>query len=264
MSQLREKFLKLRAEGKSLAALTAYDYPTARLLDEAGLDLLLVGDSLGMVILGMPDTVDVSLEQMLHHTGAVVRGASKTPVVADLPRCASGSVAAARSAAQKLAEAGAQAVKIEGGREVLPQIEAIVGEQIEVIGHLGMLPQRVREEGGYFVKGRTREAAIALREDAQQLEKAGVAAIVLELVEKDVARTISQSLIIPTIGIGSGSGCTGQILVTHDLLGLCPWFRPAFVQPRAHLAEEVLRAAREFAEQVHKLGVSKAWQCQSS
>lgn len=251
MRSLREEFVERRQGGRRLAALTAYDYPMGRLLDEAGLDFILVGDSLGMVTLGMADTVDVTLEAMIHHTRAVARGVTRTPLVADLPRCASGSPDVAVKAARCLVEAGARGVKIEGGLEVLPHVEALRGSAIEVIGHLGMLPQRVREEGGYSIKGRREEEAKFLLESALALERAGVAAIVLELVEKSLAGRITESLRIPTIGIGSGQGCAGQILVTHDLLGLTPWFRPAFVRPRAELAREISRAVGEFVRDVH-------------
>lgn len=247
MTPLRDRWAAAREQGRRLAALTAYDFPMAKLLDEAGLDFLLVGDSLGMVILGRPDTVDVTLEEMLHHTRAAARGARKTPLAADLPREATSNPSLAAEGARALREAGAQAVKIEGGLEILEHLRAIREAGVEVIGHLGMLPQRVREEGGYRVKGRRPEEAAAMLQAAMALEQEGAAAIVLELVEPTTAQRITESLRIPTIGIGSGPHCAGDILVTHDLVGLTPWFRPPFVRPRASLAEIVQRAAQEFA-----------------
>lgn len=232
--------------GRRLATLTAYDYPTARLLDDCGLDFLLVGDSLGMVVLGLPDTTQVTMADMIHHTKAVARGAAKTIVVSDMPAGSCLSPESALENARQLRLAGADAVKIEGGSSLLPAIKAILAAGIPVIGHLGMLPQQVREEGGYHIKGRHAEEADRLRADASALDAAGVDAIVLELVHPPVAQEISRSVTCPSIGIGSGDGCDGSILVLHDLIGLFPWFRPKFAKPRADIATEILRAAREY------------------
>lgn len=237
---------ELKKSGQKIASLTAYDYPMARILDDAGLDFLLVGDSLGMVVLGYPDTTSVTMEDMVHHTRAVARGAVKTWVVSDLPKGSHPDPETAVQNAARLIQAGADAVKVEGGRECLPMIQAILGQGIPVVGHLGMLPQRVREEGGYRIKGRSESEAGGLDADAAALDEAGVSAIVLELVHPPVAERISRALAVPTIGIGSGLGCDGQILVLHDVVGLFPWFRPRFATARAELAAEVARSAAEF------------------
>jgi len=243
-------FLKeAKLSGRKLATLTAYDYPTARLLDECGLDFILVGDSLGMVVLGHPDTTQVTMNDMIHHTRAVARGAGETWVVSDLPVDSYASAESGVKNAALLVGAGADAVKLEGGIECLDTIQAIIGAGIPMVGHLGMLPQRVREEGGYHIKGKTGGEAQALQEDALALDQAGVCAIVLELVHPPLAGQITRSLGTPTIGIGSGPDCDGQILVIHDLIGLSPWFRPRFARPRADVATEIRRAARAFASE---------------
>jgi len=232
--------------GRKIASLTAYDYPMAKLLDDADLDFLLVGDSLGMVVLGYPDTTSVRMPDMLHHTRAVARGATRTWIVSDLPAGSYPSPEAAVENSALLIEAGADAVKIEGGRECLRIVLAIRAAGIPVVGHLGMLPQRVLEEGGYHIKGRQDKEAEGLLADALALDEAGVSAVVLELVHPPLAEKISRALRIPTIGIGSGPMCDGQILVLHDVIGLFPWFRPRFATPRADLASEVRRATSEF------------------
>ncbi len=235
---------------RRLACLTAYDYPTARLLDDCGLDFLLVGDSLGMVVLGHPDTTRVTMDDMVHHTRAVARGAEKTLVAADLPAGSCATPASALENARRLRDAGADLVKIEGGHESLPMVEAILDDKIPVIGHLGMLPQRVIEEGGYRIKGKSGEEAARLASDARALDAAGVCAIVLELVHAPLAAEITSSLSCPTIGIGSGNGCDGQILVLHDLIGLFPWFRPKFAKPRADVARSIVEAAAAYSREV--------------
>ena len=237
-----------KAAGHRLACLTAYDYPTARLLDDCGLDLILVGDSLGMVVLGYPDTTKVTMADMLHHTRAVARGVKNTFVASDLPAGSCITPALALENARLLRDAGADAVKIEGGLECLPMVEAILADGIPVIGHLGMLPQRVIEEGGYHIKGKSPSESEPLLRDAHALEQAGVSAIVLELVHPPLASLLTKELQIPTIGIGSGPDCDGQILVLHDVIGLFPWFRPKFAEPRADIAGEIQRAARAFAK----------------
>jgi len=236
--------LAYKKDRRRIAALTAYDYPTARLLDEAGIDLLLVGDSLGMVVLGYPDTTEVTLADILHHTRPVARGARRALVVSDLPIGTYDHPESAINSALELAEAGAHAVKLEGAKT--GEISAITEHGIPVVAHLGMLPQRVREEGGYKIKGKTGDDAQRLLQEALLVEKAGAIAIVLELIVPSVAAHISRHLTIPTIGIGSGPDCDGQILVTHDLLGFFPWFKPSFAIPRAAVADEISRAAREY------------------
>ncbi|CAF0697536.1 3-methyl-2-oxobutanoate hydroxymethyltransferase [Candidatus Methylacidithermus pantelleriae] len=242
--------------GRRLAVLTAYDYPTARLLDEAGIPVILVGDSLGMVVLGFPDTTYVTLEHMIHHTAAVSRAVRRALLVADLPYGTYPNPREALTNTRKLLEAGAQAVKLEGGRTVKPQVEALVKEGISVMGHIGMLPQRIREEGGYRKKGKTPEEVDALQRDAEALVEAGVFSLVLESVVPEVAQKISRAVPIPTLGIGSGPNCDGQVRVLSDLLGLYPWFRPKFAQPYEHLAEAIRRAALTFQEEVEKGGPS--------
>ncbi|MEY2508608.1 MAG: 3-methyl-2-oxobutanoate hydroxymethyltransferase [Verrucomicrobiota bacterium] len=239
-------FCDNKRRGEKITALTAYDYPTARLLDESGIDIILVGDSLGMVVLGYEDTTEVTLADMVHHTRAAARGVKRALLVGDLPIHSYDDAAQAVASARALRDAGAQAVKLEGGASHVAQIEAIINDGIPVMGHIGMLPQSVREEGGYKVKGRTPAEAEALLRDAVAVEKAGAFSVVLEIVAPETARQITQALQIPTIGIGSGLSCDGQILVTHDLIGLFPWFTPKFVSPEARVADEIRRAAHAF------------------
>ena len=241
-----EKFREMKRRGERITALTAYDYPTARLLDESGLDIILVGDSVGMVVLGYKDTTQVTLDEMLHHTRAVRRGVKNALLVADMPIHTYDTPVQALETARALIETGAEAVKLEGGLTHVAQIETIVGAGIPFMAHIGMLPQSVREEGGYRVKGRSREQAEALLRDAHAVEAAGAFSVVLEIIAPDTAKMISASLEIPTIGIGSGNDCDGQILVTHDLIGLFPWFTPKFVAPEANVAEQIRKAARGF------------------
>jgi 3-methyl-2-oxobutanoate hydroxymethyltransferase len=241
---LSESKIQLRKQ----AWLTAYDYPLGRLLDESGIDLILVGDSLGMVVLGYEDTVDVTMDELLHHLKAVRRGVKRAPVAADLPNHSYDTPEQALFNAKRLTEAGADAVKLEGA--LIDQINAITSYGIEVIGHLGMLPQHVREEGGYHKKGKSADEAKTLLADAVALQEAGCCAVVLELVEASLSKTITERLDIPTIGIGSGAGCDGQILVTPDLLGLQPWFRPAFVKPKADLATPIQAAIKEYIREI--------------
>jgi 3-methyl-2-oxobutanoate hydroxymethyltransferase len=249
-----QDFRETKKRGEKITALTAYDYPTARLLDESGLDVILVGDSLGMVVLGYEDTTEVTLADMVHHTRAAARGVKRALLVGDLPIHSYDDAAQAVSSARALMEAGAQAVKLEGGASHVAQIEAIIAAGIPVMGHIGMLPQSVREEGGYKVKGRTQAEAEALLADAAAVEKAGVFAVVLEIVAAETARRITETLEIPTIGIGSGSHCDGQILVTHDLIGLFPWFTPKFVSPEARVADDIRRAAQAFIRRTKSEG----------
>lgn len=252
MNTRLDSFRTAKAEGRKIAMLTAYDYPTARLLDEAGVDVLLVGDSLGMVVLGYPDTTLVTLEEMVHHTRAVARGAQRAPVVADLPIHSYDTPEQALANARRLMEAGAHAVKLEGGKDHAPQIAAITGAGIPVVAHIGMLPQSVREEGGYKIKGKTPEAAQALVEDGLAVEAAGAMSVVVELVKAESMGPITRALRIPTIGIGSGADCDGQVLVIHDLAGLFPWFTPKFVQPLAAAGEAIRNAAAAYVARVHE------------
>ena len=241
-------FRQIKQRGDKITALTAYDYPTARLLDESGIDIILVGDSVGMVVLGYPDTADVTLDEMLHHTRAAARGVKQALLVGDMPIHTYDTPQQAVDTARKFVDAGAQAVKLEGGGSECGKIETIVAAGIPVMAHIGMLPQHVREEGGYKMKGKTAREAEQLLDDAKCVERAGAFSVVLEIVIADVARQITKAIGIPTIGIGSGEHCDGQILVTHDLIGLFPWFTPKFVSPEARVAEEIRRAARAFIE----------------
>ncbi|MBW8865069.1 MAG: 3-methyl-2-oxobutanoate hydroxymethyltransferase [Verrucomicrobia bacterium] len=232
----------MKARGEKIAALTAYDYPMAKLLDEAGVPLLLVGDSLGMVVLGYPDTTHVTMAEMEHHVRAAARAKPLALLGGDLPFESYETVETAVADARRLVAAGAEYVKAEGGREILPQVQAIIAAGIPFCGHLGMLPQHVLEEGGYHIKGKKEEEHQRLLEDAKLLAEAGAFAIVLELVTPPVAKEISAMIPIPTIGIGSGPDCDGQILVTPDLTGSFPWFTPRFVKPRANCAAEIRSA----------------------
>jgi 3-methyl-2-oxobutanoate hydroxymethyltransferase len=237
-----ETIRTMKARGEKIAALTAYDYPMTKLLDEAGVPLLLVGDSLGMVVLGYPDTTHVTMAEMEHHVRAAARAKPNALLGGDLPYHSYESVETAVADAKRIIAAGAEFVKAEGGREILPQIKAILAAGIPFMGHLGMLPQHVLEEGGYKIKGRQDAEHQKLLDDARLLADAGAFAIVLELVTPPVAKEISQSIAIPTIGIGSGPDCDGQILVTPDLVGAFPWFTPRFVKPKANCAAEIKTA----------------------
>ena len=240
-----------------ISAITAYDYPTARICDEAGVQLILVGDSLGMMVAGCEDTTSVTLDQMVYHTTIVRRGVTRAVVVADLPIHTYDTPAEALASALRLIEAGAEAVKLEGGLDQIPQIEAIVGAGIPLCGHLGMLPQHVREEGGYKKKGRSEAEAKSLVEAGLALESAGVFAIVLESVVADVAAEMTARLRIPTIGIGSGHRCDGQVRVVHDVTGAFPWFLPPFAKTHGNVAEVTRNAVSAFLGEVatsHRTG----------
>ena len=240
----------MKARGEKIAALTAYDYPMTKLLDEAGIPLILVGDSLGMVVLGYPDTTHVTMAEMEHHVRAAARAQPRALLGADLPFHSCETVADAVKNAKKLVAAGAEFVKAEGGREIIEPVRAIVSAGIPFCGHLGMLPQHVLEEGGYHVKGKNEPEHQALLADAQALADAGAFAIVLELMTPPVAKEITARIPIPSIGIGSGDDCDGQILVTLDLAGLFPWFTPRFVKPRAACAAEIKTAVAEWKNSI--------------
>jgi len=255
MKNLVEKYREMKRRGEKITALTAYDYPTARLLDESGIDIILVGDSLGMVVLGYEDTTQVTLDEMLHHTRAAARGVKNALLVGDMPIHTFDTPDEAVATARKFIEAGAQAVKLEGGVSHAAHIEAVTRAGIPFMAHIGMLPQQVREQGGYKVKGKTQSEAEALIADARAVEKAGAFSVVLEIVLPETAKQITNAISIPTIGIGSGEQCDGQILVTHDLIGLFPWFTPKFVSPEARVAEEIRKAARAFIERTRGGGL---------
>jgi len=248
----KAKAIKFRKDGAlPISALTAYDYPTARLLDETGVDILLVGDSLGMVMLGFPDTTHVTLEMMIHHTAAVARGVKRALVIGDMPIHSYDTPEQALATARALVNAGADAVKLEGGIRQVDKVSSIVAAGIPVMGHHGMLPQRVIEEGGYKKKGKTDQESEAILEGSLALQQAGCFAIVLESVVPTVAAKITKHLDIPTIGIGCNNAenphtCDGEIAVITDVIGSSPWFVPPFATTRANVAGEITRSAKEY------------------
>ena len=237
---------------EKLTMLTAYDYSTAKLMDESGINGILVGDSLGMVCLGYEDTLPVTMEDMIHHTKAVSRGAKNTLVVADLPFMSyqTSVYDAVVNAGRLIKEGGAQAIKLEGGKDMHEQIKAIVNASIPVMGHIGLTPQSVNSFGGFKVQGKSEEAAKKLLEDVLSVEKAGAFAIVLECVPVKLAKLVSSKLSIPTIGIGAGDGCDGQILVYQDMLGMFSDFTPKFVKKYANVGEVMKLAFKEYINEV--------------
>ncbi len=245
---LREK--KKRAQPISM--LTAYDFPTAQILDRAEIDAILVGDSLGMVVLGYANTLPVTMEEMLHHCRTVSRGSQFALLIGDMPFLSYqvSTSEAIRNAGRFLQEAGMDAVKLEGGRERLEAVRAIVSAGIPVMGHLGLTPQSVHQFGGFKPQGRTAEAARTIVEDARLLQEAGCFSLVLESMPTRLAEHISKQLEIPTIGIGAGAGCDGQVLVTHDVLGLFDRFTPRFVKTYAHFHKEMLDAVQAYRQDV--------------
>lgn len=245
---------KKKKRKEKIVTLTAYDYSTSRIMNEAGIDLILVGDSLGMVVLGYENTVPVTMADMLHHTRAVVRGNTRCLVAADMPFLSYqvSDEEALHNAGRLIQEAGAGAVKLEGGKEVAPLVEKMVRAGIPVLGHIGLLPQDILQEGGYLVRGRDESSADNLMKDARALEAAGAFAIVLECVQAKTAGKITASLSIPTIGIGAGPLCDGQILVVDDLLGLYDRIQPRFVKPYADLKTEMLEAFRHYKQEVEE------------
>jgi 3-methyl-2-oxobutanoate hydroxymethyltransferase len=241
---------KLYADGTRIPMLTAYDYPTAQLLDEAGIPLLLVGDSVGQVMLGYETTVRVTMAEMVHHTKAVVRGSQRALVVADMPFLSYSTPAEAlEHAGIFLRDAGAQAVKVEGGVRTARIIEALVRAGIPVMGHIGLTPQAINAIGKVRVQGKNRDQARALLADAQAVQEAGAFAMVLELVPEQLAAAMTERLRIPTIGIGAGAGCSGQVQVITDLIGLGD-FVPRHARPYAHVREDILAAAKAYAADV--------------
>jgi 3-methyl-2-oxobutanoate hydroxymethyltransferase len=241
-----------KREGQRFAVLTAYDHPTAQVLDEAGVPVLLVGDSLGMVVLGYDSTVPVTVEEMLHHTRAVARGARRALVVGDLPfgSFQAGEDAAVATAVRFLKEGGANAVKLEGGGRSVGLTERLVAAGVPVMGHVGLTPQSVNQLGGYRVQGREDDAAERLLADARALAEAGAFAVVLECVPAELGRAVTDALEVPTIGIGAGGGCDAQVLVLHDVLGLSDGPKPRFVKAYANLREQIGDAAKAFQAEV--------------
>jgi 3-methyl-2-oxobutanoate hydroxymethyltransferase len=242
----------LKRRGQRIVMLTAYDYPFARWADAAGVDVLLVGDSLGMVVLGHDSTLPVTMRDMLHHASAVSRARPRALVVADLPFMSFqvSPQQAVRNAGRLVQRGGVEAVKLEGGERVLPMVEAIARADIPVMGHLGLTPQSVHRLGGYRVQGRGAQAASALERDARRLQDSGCFALVLEAIPAPLAARVSAALAIPTIGIGAGAGCDGQVLVLHDLLGLYAEFTPKFVRRYAELGAAVQTGIEAYAADV--------------
>ncbi|MDQ1557240.1 MAG: 3-methyl-2-oxobutanoate hydroxymethyltransferase [Pyrinomonadaceae bacterium] len=242
-----------KERGERLVCLTAYDYPTARIVDEAGTDIILVGDSVGNVVLGYDTTVPVTLDEMIRHTRAVRRGVERALLVADMPYGSyhTGADDAVRAALRLVKEGGAEAVKLEGGRARVEVVARLVAEEIPVMGHIGLTPQSVNKLGGFRLQGKTADAARALVEDARALEAAGAFALVLEVVPREIAKVVTASVSIPTIGIGAGEHCDAQVLVIHDLLGLSfSPTRPRFVRQYADLRAQMTEAISRFAEDV--------------
>ena len=248
MSVTVSTFLKMKAEGKKISMITAYDYTTARLVDESGIDSILVGDSLGNVILGLGDTVSVTMEDMIHHGAAVARGAKNALVVVDMPFMSyqSSVYDAVVNAGRLMKEARANAVKLEGGVEVADRIRAIVDCQIPVCAHIGLTPQGINALGVFKVQGKTADSARKLLEDAHAVEEAGAFAVVLEAIPAELAERVSAELTIPTIGIGAGAGCDGQVLVNQDMLGMFHDFTPKFVRRFAEVGDVMLDAYRAY------------------
>lgn len=243
---------EMKMRGEKIAMLTAYDALMARTLDRAGIDVLLIGDSVGMVLLGYGTTLPVTMDVMVHHTRAVSRGAQRALVVADMPFLSYqiNPDEAVRNAGRLMQEGGAQAVKLEGGQPYVETVTRLVNAGIPVMGHLGLVPQSVHQFGGFRQQARSREDAQRLLDDAQALERAGAFAIVLECIPAEVARTVTAALSVPTIGIGAGPHCDGQVLVTHDALGLTGDTAPSFVKQFAHLGELVAEGTRAYIQEV--------------
>ncbi len=245
------EIVQMKTEGRKVTVLTAYDYPTARLLDAGGVDAILVGDSAGVVFGGHETPLPVTMEEMLYHVKAVVRARPKALVIADMPfmACQSGEIEALKNCGRMLKEGGAEAVKIEGGVNMAPIIRAVTAMDIPVMGHVGLTPQSVHRMGGYKVQGR-KDQAERILEDAHAVQEAGAFAIVLEGIPAKLAARITEMLEIPTIGIGAGPSCDGQVLVIHDILGLCEKYSPRFVKRYADLGPVITEAARQYVSDV--------------
>jgi 3-methyl-2-oxobutanoate hydroxymethyltransferase len=241
-----------KQRGERLVCLTAYDYPTARIVDEAGIDIILVGDSLGNVVLGYGNTVPVTLDEILIHLKAVRRGVQRALLVADMPYGSfhTGADEAVRNALRLVKEGGAEAIKLEGGRKRVELVKRLVDEEISVMGHVGLTPQSINQLGAYRVQGKTALSARELVDDAKALEDAGVFAIVLEVVPREIAKMITESVSVPTIGIGAGVHCDIQVLVLHDMLGLSFGKQARFVRPYANLREAITEAVTKYADDV--------------
>lgn len=245
------EIMQMKQEGRKVTVLTAYDYPTARLVDEGGVDAILVGDSAGVVFSGYENTLPVTMDEMLYHVKAVTRARPKALVVADMPfmACQCGEVEALKNCGRMLQEGGAEAVKIEGGTNMAAIIRAVTEMDIPVMGHVGLTPQSVHRMGGYRVQGR-KDQAERIIEDALAVQAAGAFAVVLEGIPSKLAARITEQLAIPTIGIGAGPACDGQVLVIHDILGLCEKYSPKFVKRYADLGPVITEASRQYVSEV--------------
>ena len=243
---------RMKVEGEKITVLTAYDYPLARLMDLAGIDMILVGDSVGTVVAGYDNTLPVTLEEMLYHTRAVVRGTSSALVVTDMPFLSYqvDLAEARRNAGRLIKEGGAQAVKLEGGENIAATIRAIVYMDIPVVGHIGLTPQSIHRMGGFRVQGKEDLQARQLLADARAVEQAGAFALVLEGIPAPLAREITETVSIPTIGIGAGVHCDGQVLVIHDILGLCEKYSPKFVKRFADVSETISQGISDYIREV--------------
>lgn len=247
-----QKLKAMKDNGEKISMITAYDYPTALLVDRAGIEIILVGDSLAMTVLGLETTVPITMEEMIHHIRPVVRGAKNPMIVGDMPFGSynESREQAIRNATRLMKEGGCDAIKLEGGAEVAETVKAIVDAGIPVMGHIGLTPQTISQLGGFKVQGKNLESAKALMEDARALEEAGAFSIVLECVPEELGKAITQKLSIPTIGIGAGRYTDGQVLVFHDLVGLFERFTPKFVKRYANLGEEIVKALEVYKQEV--------------
>jgi len=251
MKKMLPDFIKAKENGEKITMLTAYDYPSARQAEEAGIDIILVGDSLGNVVLGYDSTVPVTMENMIYHAKAVKRGAPQTFIVVDMPFMSYATLdLALHNAGRLIQESGADAVKLEGGKAFAEIVKALNRAGIPVVGHIGLTPQTATQLGGFKVQGRDIESARKLSKDANALQEAGIFMLVLELIPKQVGERISKELRIPTIGIGAGSECDGQVLVYHDILGIYDRFKPKFVKQYAQLGAQAVKAIRDYSQEV--------------
>lgn len=245
---------RMKAQGEKISMTTAYDYPTAYFVNKAGIEIILVGDSLAMTVLGLDTTVPVTMEQMIHHIKPVVKGAPDVMIVGDMPFGSynQSKEQAIMNATRLMKEGGCDAVKLEGGKEVAQTVKAIVDAGIPVMGHIGLTPQTISKLGGFKVQGKSAEAAQKLLEDALALQEAGAFSLIIECVPEEVGRFITEKIFIPTIGIGAGRHCDGQVLVFHDMVGLFEKFIPKFVKRYANLGEEVVKALETYKDEVKK------------
>jgi len=244
------KLLEMKRHGQRISALTAYDFFTTKIMDEVGIHLILVGDSLGMAVLGYENTLPVTMDEMVHHAKAVARAKPRALLVADMPFMTYSTVRTALENAGRFIQAGAEAVKLEGGESIVDQVRALVGAGIPVLGHIGLLPQSILETGGYKIQGRTPQSAERVLRGAKAIEQAGVFAMVIEGTTTVVAEQVTKSVSVPTIGIGAGPHCDGQVLVSNDMLGLFTWFTPKHVKRYADLSEEMRKAFAAYKSEV--------------